>query len=223
MFLLCAPDHCDSSTTSSPAIGLQRQSAFFNNTGTTESNIVLPNLLIDLQKRLQFSFRSCHSGQLVYQESGNGENSIAIEIDNLGKIKLIFRFENNVDQVQMSTDRNLLDNQWYSLDILFEIGVINVIIEQGRQRVESLFVSNSTFRSYLWTLDLSGSNGVIVGRNYTGCIQQGIGLSFDSVDTQVSGDVRWDVCLQPSSVGSCGEYCFPCVKHLCLVTAVGVS
>ena len=196
---------CDASTTSTPAMNLQRQSAFLNNTGTISSSIILPTLLINLRTRLQFSFRTCRSGHLVYQESGNGQNSILVELNDAGRVNLMFRSASVTDQVSMTVDMNLANNQWYSVDSEFLNGNIFLTIEQGAQVIERLLVSNSTFRSYLWTLDLSESSGVVIGTNFTGCIHQGIGLNLDAPDAQVIGSVQWDACQDSLQFSSCGK------------------
>ena len=178
--------------------------AFFNS--SISSSLTLPSTVIQPRQRLQFSFRTCHAGQLIHQQSADGSDSILYEVTDAGALSLTFSHGGTMDTVSMTSDSNLINNQWYSVDSQFVTGELTVNVEQGPVLVESILVSNSSLRTYIWDLDLSGGSGVQVGVQFTGCILEGIGLPISDPDT-VNNNVEWDVCpLEDLDYTGCGKY-----------------
>ena len=99
------------------------------------------------------------------------------------------------------------NNQWYTVDLKYLLGSISLKVESGSRVLAETVVSNSTFRRYLWDLDLTGAaSGLVVGAGFTGCIEEGAGVRFTGPLIQALG-VRWGQCpLEAPTVRGCGEY-----------------
>lgn len=178
--------------------------AFFN--ASINSIAYLPTVLSLRSQLTAFSFRTCSFGQLLEQEgtTKNGSrDKLAVDLLQSGELQLSWLVNGNVGS-ETSRGYNWRTNLWYTVDVRFHFGQINLRVVQGTKDLFGVLISNSTFRRDLWDLDLTGGSDVIVGRNFTGCIQEG--PLFPLSTTRSSTGVTWGECpLADSLEDNCGK------------------
>lgn len=149
-----------------------------------------------------FSFRTCSHGTLLSQTGSEGD-SLSISLTEEGSLELYWRTRTGIsDSVLVGT--RLSKSQWYTVELNYLLGSIHLRVEQGSNELYKELISNSTFRRYLWDLDLRGGQGLFVGQGFTGCIEHGAGVQFTTPGTQDT-NVRWGECpLDSPTVRGCG-------------------
>lgn len=175
--------------------------AFFNQS----SLVTLPSTVINFRNKIAFSFRTCSSGTLLFQEGSTlSGNNVTMDISETGSLDLTI-FENNV-QYFVSVGRGLTDNHWYTVDSSFLNGEILLKIERGAALIASHIISNSTYNRFLWDLNLSGGSGLLIGIQFTGCIQEGPSVNLGDSSRKETG-VLWDTCPLDSdpNFGACSK------------------
>ena len=190
-------DASEGATTSAPS---HQNRAYFNE--TLGSSVTLSTTL-RMRNHIAFSFRTCSYGQLIYQQ-GAGGNFLRMALTKNGSLEMSWRSDEIVDNVTIGSD-TLRNNKWYTIDSIFIQGEIFLSIEQGSMVKNKKLVSNSTYRTYLWDLDLSGGSRIQVGAGFSGCIQEGPSLKLSDSDTNAE-NVLWGQCpLELRTVEGCGE------------------
>ena len=190
-------DASEGATTSAPS---HQNRAYFNE--TLGSSVTLSTTL-RMRNHIAFSFRTCSYGQLIYQQ-GAGGNFLRMALTKNGSLEMSWRSDEIVDNVTIGSD-TLRNNKWYTIDSIFIQGEIFLSIEQGSMVKYKNLVSNSTYRTYLWDLDLSGGSRIQVGAGFSGCIQEGPSLKLSDSDTNAE-NVLWGQCpLELRTVEGCGE------------------
>ena len=212
--LLCLLQHVTGTTS--------LEQAFFNQS----SLVTLPataTTMLDPRSHIAFSFRTCtassssgESSFLVEQRGGNGDVlGFKLSEEDEGRLRVYWTAKPDAssdvisDAVVLDQTPSLLDNQWYTVDWNFDLGEIFVSVERGAHSVERILLANSTYRRFLWDLDLSGGEGVKVGSGFVGCLQGGPGIELaqDTAGLQQQ-DVTWGQCPldQPQAAAQqCGE------------------
>ncbi|KAH3796462.1 hypothetical protein DPMN_150030, partial [Dreissena polymorpha] len=181
------------------------------------SVVVLPQSTWDISKDgalTELSFRTCNSGELMYQENAQTKDSLKLSIDNG---RLVFNWSVGLEQSGIILGSSLNNNVWWTVQTLKYLGNVYLNIYLRGAVKFSEIVSNSTFRKFLSKVDFSNSTELFVGRNYTGCILQGPSVMFVPQPSINSTNVHWSnsSCSQnqvscPSAVTT--TYCFtiPC-------------
>lgn len=177
--------------------------AFFS--ANQSSTLILPSAVIEFQRKIAFSFRTCSHGQLLYQEGGGGANSVSIAISEQSSLDLTITY--NSEQIIVTVGSALTDNKWYTVESSFLNGEIFLTVEQGKTVIDRILVSNSTYNRFLWDLDLSGGTGLHIGLQFTGCIQAGPSVPLGDTSRQAV-NVQWDTCPLENdpNYDGCGEY-----------------
>ena len=157
-----------------------------------------------MRHHIAFSFRTCSYGQLIYQQGATGDYlRMALTIN--GSFEMSWKVDDVVDAVTIGRD-SLRNNEWYTIDSNFIQGEIHLSIEQGSVTKFQTLVSNSTFRSDLWHLNLTAGSRVQVGAGFSGCIQEGPSLKLSAADTDAE-NVLWGQCpLELRTVEGCGRW-----------------
>ena len=192
-----ATENDESATTSAPSL---HNRAYFNE--TLGSSVTLSNVL-HMRHHIAFSFRTCSYGQLIYQQGATGDFlRMALTIN--GSFEMSWRVDGVADAVTIGGD-TLRNNEWYTIDSNFIQGQIHLSVEQGSVTKYQALVSNSTFRSDLWHLNLTAGSRVQVGAGFSGCIQEGPSLKLSAADTNAES-VLWGQCpLELRTVEGCGK------------------
>ncbi|XP_035217057.1 protein crumbs-like isoform X1 [Stegodyphus dumicola] len=183
----------------------QGPEGFFN----SSSHVTL-NSLFQVRSRTSLSFRTCSSGQLLYQEGITGD---FIDLTLLPSGSLEFSWRVNRLQHSVSVGSNLIDNHWHDVDLLYRLGSVWLTVSRN-----TVLVANSSYQNDIFDLRLEHSQPeLIVGRGFTGCILQGAGVVLNDSNINSSG-VIWGKCPLPDR-GDCYGYqvdhCFsqPCHKY----------
>ncbi|CAH1785690.1 unnamed protein product [Owenia fusiformis] len=170
----------------------QGTEGYFNVTSVAE----LPNIL-DIKSNFLLSFRTCsYRGWLLHQKGNNGD-FIQVRFLN-GTIIVQWNATNIEDTITLGS--GLADNQWYTFESKFDLGVLIMSVEKSGEVQYIAEVSNSTYRRYLWDLDLSSGTRLRVGEWFSGCIQEGINVRLSEAVS--SENVLWNQC--PPQQG-CGD------------------
>lgn len=127
------------------------------------------------------------------------------------------------NRVEAKIPAKLLDNQWHTIQFLYRLGSLNLIIDRN-----SFVVANSTHnRDFLTDQDIKNEAAVLIlGRQYSGCLLHGPGLTFNNTEISVEG-VLFGSC--PLAPGQCNpdhdilirepiDHCLnlPCMHGQCL-------
>lgn len=181
---------------------LNNNTAFFNS--TLNSSVIIRNNILAFQSNTfqrAFSFKTCDNGQLLYQIGQSGDE-FSIKLIN-GSINI--KWKSGSSEVAMSTNAQLNNNAWYILDLRNRLGVVTVEILKGRQREHLILLSNSTYQSSLLTISLSGSGGLVIGRDFTGCVREGPGVTFRDNTNVRDVEVEWSFNTCPLDGISCNS------------------
>lgn len=175
------------------ASSLNNSTAFFNS--TLNSSVTIHNNILTFQSNTfqrAFSFKTCYNGQLIYQRGQSGDEFSVILIN--GSINI--RWKSGNSEIAMTTKAQLNNNAWYIMDLRNRLGVITMEILRGRQRECLIYLANSTYQSSLLGINLSGSAGLVIGRDFTGCVQEGPGVTFINNANVRDVEVEWsfDTC-----------------------------
>ncbi|XP_054718914.1 protein crumbs-like [Uloborus diversus] len=183
----------------------QGAEGFFN--GSSFASI---STLFDPRARTSLSFRTCSSGQLLYQEGITGD---FMKLALLPSGTLEFSWQVNRHRHAVTLGSNLIDNHWHDVDLIHRLGSVTLSVSR-----KSLLIANSSNENNLFDMRLeSAIPQLVVGRGYTGCILQGAGVVLNDSNVH-SEDVTWGKCPLPDR-GDCDGYmvdhCFsqPCHKY----------
>ena len=164
--------------------------------------LVLPTTL-NLRQQISLNFRTCSSGTLLQQQGTRGD-LFGVQITSDGFIRIYWtQFSQSLSDEVIIDDRVVNNNEWYSFNSVFRLGVITVKIESGQNILSSIELSTSTERSYLWDLQLSGGD-LEVGKGLTGCLQEGPNVMFNIEELQATPTVVWGRCVMQDTYG-CSE------------------
>ena len=150
-------------------------------------------------QQTEFSFRTCDSGQLLFQNASSGD-SLKLLIVN-GSMEFHWSILNNQSYVTVGEDLN--NNQWWTVTIQRYLGDIYLNISQGGKVEHYAKLSNSTFRSYFSSINLSGSVGLYVGQDFTGCLLEGPNVLFLNNPALLSNYVSWSNTSCPQIHSAC--------------------
>lgn len=118
---------------------------------------------------------------------------------------------------------NLLDNHWHTIQFLYQLGNLNLIIDR-----KSVVISNATYkRELISDQEIKNEAAVLIlGNQYSGCLLHGPGLVFNTSEITVQG-VLFGSC--PLAPGICHpdhdvlirepiDHCqnFPCMHGQCI-------
>ncbi|KAL3872299.1 hypothetical protein ACJMK2_040233 [Sinanodonta woodiana] len=157
---------------------------FFNR--SENSYVRLVNTSWNLQKLTGFSFRTCSGGEILYQNGTSGD-FLQLEITN-GTLK--FQWLVQTTSLTVPVLQNLNNNAWYTVNLQYYLGNLFLNISQGHTQLKSEIIANSTYRTYLFNINLSNSLGLSVGKDYTGCIMEGPNVIFVNNSLTVN-NVYW--------------------------------
>lgn len=187
----------------------ERQQGYF-----TGYSYALLNSTISPQKRTSLSFRTCTFGQLLYQEGINGD-FLSLNLQEKGQIEMKWKVQEQEQIIYFGN--NLNDNHWHNVDLIYNIGTLILYID-----TDSLLIANNTYHSNIFKINLQGNNpNLFVGRNFSGCILQGINILLNSFST-ITSHVKWDICPLPDKdCSGYGNACFndPCENNgICVIS-----
>jgi len=137
----------------------------------------------------EISFRTCDNGELLYQ-SGGGDNSDFLQLS-IQNGTLAFNWSVGLHQEEVILGNFLNNNVWWTVTLQRYLGNLSLNISLRGAVKFSEIISNSTFRTYFRSLDLSSSVGIYVGRNYTGCLLEGPNVIFINNPSILSNNVEW--------------------------------
>ena len=158
----------------------------------------LPNIL-QIKQHIGFSFRTCAYGELLHQKGE--KDSLSISVTKNGSLEITWNVSNIQETVLIGS--GLANNVWYTVDIKFQLGNVSLVIEQGSTQKFSAVLSTSTFRRYLWDINLKKGTKLRVGYDFIGCISEGPSLKLSDGKIESKG-VQWNSC--PLETKSCGKY-----------------
>lgn len=194
------------SSQTTPLPSQHHKMAYFN--ASLGSSATLSSVL-DLNGHIAFSFRTCSYGYLLQQHGvprDDGErDTLGISLTPNGSLEMSWIYGEQQDSVTVGED-GLRNNEWYTVDVKFLSGEIYLTVKQGEEELYRALVSNSTYRRYLWELDLTGGSRLQIGvGGFSGCIQEGPSVDLSAADTDAD-EVLWDECpLESHMVEGCGE------------------
>lgn len=93
---------------------------------------------------------------------------------------------------------DLRDNRWHWVELRYEMGSLRLRLDASTDRL----VASASVRPRL--LNLTPSPPVLMGENFTGCLQGGAGLPLGAPRTVADGAAQWGPCPLPDT-GHCGE------------------
>ncbi|KAM7303773.1 hypothetical protein ISCGN_013706 [Ixodes scapularis] len=104
---------------------------------------------------------------------------------------------------------DLRDNRWHWVELRYEMGSLRLRLDASTDRL----VASASVRPRL--LNLAPSPPVLMGENFTGCLQGGAGLPLGAPRTVADGAAQWGPCPLPDT-GHCDGYGVdPCWSHVC--------
>ena len=158
---------------------------------------------------LGFSFRSCHSGQLLRQ--GHSQTSLTLTLSQ-GRLELELRagVETKTEEVGFSLE----DGAWHTVRLSVAPGSGDRIClsvdtdmecdqpSNGPRVMNSLEERTNVrrmdnMRDFLSSLETVSSPSVVVGSGLVACIREGPGLRFTSGAIRDKVGVSWGSCLLP--------------------------
>ncbi|KAK3607491.1 hypothetical protein CHS0354_010303 [Potamilus streckersoni] len=157
---------------------------FFNR--SENSYVRLVSTSWNLQKLTGFSFRTCSGGEILSQNGTSGD-FLQLEITN-GTLK--FQSLVQTASLTVSIGQNLNNNAWYTVNLHYYLGNLFLNISQGNTQVKSEIIANSTYRTYLFNVNLSNNLGLNVGQGYTGCLLEGPNVIFVN-NALIVNNVSW--------------------------------
>ena len=179
----------------------------------TAPPILIPGTLL-LRDSIVFTFRTCSSGTLVRQQgltnAGDPSGDLLIfEVTESGSLRIYWEDQTDGSSTRTTGevilgDDSLNNNEWYTVSSSFTLGSITVSVEQSSVTHYSTVLSNSTFRAYLWDLDLSGAN-IEVGGGFTGCLEGVSSVLFDADGVTAAAGVVWGTCDMPYRIIGCSK------------------
>ncbi|KAK3088892.1 hypothetical protein FSP39_025053 [Pinctada imbricata] len=135
-----------------------------------------------------FSFRTCSTnGQLLHQRGGSGDY-FSVSVIN-GSLDVRWRAGSTEEVLAIGS--NLYNNRWYYVNIFTILGSTRLEVNLGSNLLASDVLGNGTYRTSLWRADLRGSGDLTVGSHFTGCIQQGPGVTFENNNAIQPIGVSW--------------------------------
>lgn len=169
---------------------MQGSEGFFN--GTSYASI---SIMFNARSRTSLSFRTCSSGQLLYQEGHTGD-FIALTLLPSGILEFKWQVNRQYSSVQLGS--NLNNNHWHDVDIVHKLGSVTLSVSN-----HFVYIANSTSND-IFDINLNPINPqLIVGQGFTGCILQGAGVVLNDSNVQSFG-VNWGKCPLPNKK-DCGE------------------
>lgn len=174
--------------------------AYFNSSLGSQINI---SSVLSFRNLIVFSFSTCSPGQLIFQ-SGRNEDFYRMYLTENGSLTVNWKSDSHLAESFVFNDLILTDNEWYTVESSFSLGNIYVKVGQGSNIKASVLLSNSTYRSYLWYLNLTDGSPIQVGGGgFSGCIKEGAQILLSSPSASAF-NVQWDHCPLDDSSG-CGK------------------
>ena len=167
------------------------------------SSVLLKNAVWNVRtsgQQTEFSFRTCSNGQLLKQSGAGGD------ILKLLLINGTLEFHWTIGNVQDSTTvgNNLNNDEWWTLSIQRYLGNVYLNVTQSGRVHFSEIISNSTFRSYFSNINFSGTVGLYIGLEYTGCLMEGPTVIFSNNNPNtVWNNVIWSNTSCPQHDANC--------------------
>ena len=151
-------------------------------------------------QQTEFSFRTCNNGELLIQTGTTHGDWLQLLIKD-GKLEFHWKIGQNQSNVKIGS--NLYNNEWYTFNSNHYLGNLFFNISQGGNILFSERISNTTYRTYFSSVDLTGSSGLFVGRGFTGCIMEGPNVLFVNNNNLQTSNVQWSPTPCPQSDNSC--------------------
>ena len=156
--------------------------AYFN--GTSDATV---SATLDLKNSpgTWLNFRTCDSGEILTQTGSNGD-TFTLSIIPSGFVQATW----TVGMVYKFVDvgPNYATNSgWVLFKLQYTLGSIRLSVGDSVTTLAS-----DSLNSELLTIDLSGGSGIVLGRNFEGCIEQVSGIQLDSASSW--NNVEWGVC-----------------------------
>lgn len=144
-------------------------------------------------------FNSIAGGEILSQIHNTDKLSVLLKPEYLS-----VQLKTKEFQIESLVQMRLLDNNWHTLEFLFKLGVLNIIIDKqvftmANSTYNTAFITDQTFRNEAAVL--------ILGKGYSGCLLHGPGFSFHN-----------PVTVQAVQFGKCPLAPGPCLEHDVLVT-----
>ncbi|XP_061164593.1 protein crumbs-like isoform X2 [Saccostrea echinata] len=207
---------------------LNNSTAYFNS--TFNSSLTINNNILTFPSNAfqkAFSFKTCYNGQLLYQRGQSGD-FFSIQLIN-GSLDI--RWKSGTSQISVTANTRLNNNAWYLLDLRNTLGVVTLEILKGSRIEHRIFLANSTYQSSLFTIDLTGHEGLVIGRDFTGCVLEGPGVTFKDNSNVRAVGVLWSLNTCPLDGITCNSdevsrfcYSYPCQHDgTCLEKAGGYT
>ena len=172
------------------------------------SKVLLSGTVWDVvtnNKQTEFSFRTCSNGELLFQ-NGTGGDSLRLHLVN-SSLEFQWKVGNQSGNVLVAGSFNT--NEWFNVNMYRLLGNLYLNVSRAGRVIHHEIISNSTFRMYILTIDLSGSMGLYVGRDFTGCFMEGVNVIFSSNVNIVTQSVIWsnESCTQSDNTcANIGKY-----------------
>ncbi|XP_026473661.1 protein crumbs-like [Ctenocephalides felis] len=192
--------------------------AYLNGSAYIRYNAPLP-----LWSHAALSFRSCTGGEL-FQQTSRGE-ALHCTV-NRDMLSLTLLSSPGVIRREVTVPARLLDNQWHTIQLVYRLGNLTLHIDE-----RTVLIANYTYNADFLTAEHINNEAaiLILGQNFSGCIQSGPGFLFVPENLQTVYDVMFGPCPIPMNM-KCGEstnhqatpmedHCLhePCMRHgICL-------
>lgn len=149
------------------------------------------------------AFRTCGPGSLLRQ------GGLSLALLPQGALELRWRDAALPQDTLVQVGLDLRDNRWHWVELRYEMGSLRLRLDASTDRL----VASAGVRPRL--LNLTPSPPVLMGENFTGCLQGGAGLPLGAPGTVADGAAQWGPCPLPDT-GHCDGYGVdPCWSHVC--------
>ncbi|CAO1412778.1 unnamed protein product [Diamesa serratosioi] len=164
------------------------------------------------------SFRTCRGGEILSQSYSKHKLIVTVLKEGIS-----VSLNSQQSRTEARVAANLLDNHWHTIQFLYQLGNLNLIIDR-----KTFVISNSTYKKELISdQEIKNEAAVLIlGNQYSGCLLHGPGLVFNTSEITVQG-VLFGSC--PLAPGICHpdhdvlirepiDHCqnFPCMHGQCI-------
>lgn len=167
------------------------------------SSVLLQNAVWNIRtsgQQTAFSLRTCSNGELLYQSGARGD-FLKLSLIN-GTLEFHWSVGTRQNSILVGNDLN--NDEWWTLSVQRYLGNLYLNVTKSGRVYFSEIISNSTFRSYFSSIDFSGTAGLYVGRDFTGCLMEGPTVIFSKNNAYIRwNNVIWSNTSCPQLDASC--------------------
>ncbi|KAL4219251.1 DNA repair protein Rad9 [Mactra antiquata] len=124
----------------------------------------------------EFSFRTCSNGEFLYQRGASGDFLLLTLIN--GTLEFHWKIGDFQSTIFIGNDMN--NDEWWTVSSQGYLGNAFLNVSRGGRVFFSEIISNSTFRNYFENIDFGGTEGLYVGKGFTGCLMEGPTVIFST-------------------------------------------